>query len=70
MLPIPLRFIRVDLKDAEETEILVTSLLDSTLYPHSLFEDLYHNRWPIEEDYKLLKCRIEVEILPGKALNR
>jgi len=68
MLPIPLRFIRVDLKDAEETEILVTSLLDSKLYPHDLFEDLYHNRWPIEEDYKLLKCRIEVENFTGKSV--
>jgi Transposase DDE domain len=66
-LPIPLRFIRIDLKDTPETEILVTSLLDSTRYPHDLFEDLYHNRWPIEEDYKLLKCRIEIENFTGKS---
>ena len=66
--PIKLRLIRIDLPDAQEPEILSTSLLDSTLYPYDLFQDLYHARWPIEEDYKLLKCRIEVENFTGKSV--
>ena len=44
--------------------VLITSLLDNQQYPHDVFADLYHLRWPVEEDYKVLKCRLEV----GKTL--
>lgn len=63
-----LRLIRVDLEDTQEPEILITSLHDSDLYPHDLFQELYHLRWTIEEDYKLLKCRIEIENFTGKSV--
>lgn len=59
-LPISLRLVRVEL-DTGETEVLITSLTDLTEYPHCLFADLYHERWPVEEDYKVMKCRIEIE---------
>ncbi|MGD9948960.1 MAG: hypothetical protein AB7U29_10830 [Desulfobulbus sp.] len=46
---------------------IVTSLIDSKKYPHHLFAELYHDRWPIEEDYKVVNCRIEVENFSGKS---
>jgi len=64
--PIRLRLVRVEL-DSGETEVLITSLIDSEKYPHHLFAELYHDRWPIEEDYKVMKCRIEVENFSGKS---
>jgi hypothetical protein len=63
--PMKLRLIRVEL-DNGETEILATSLTDGEIYPHAIFSDLYHLRWPAEEDYKTLKYRIEVENFSGK----
>ncbi len=64
--PIRLRLVRVEL-DSGESEVLVTSLTDTEKYPHHLFAELYHDRWPIEEDYKVMKCRIEVENFSGKS---
>ncbi len=51
--PFDVRLIRIEL-DSGEVEILVTSLLDVGQYPHRIFKGLYHKRWPVEEDYKLL----------------
>ena len=28
---------------------------------------MYHDRWPVEEDYKVMKCRIELENFSGKS---
>ena len=64
--PIRLRLVRVEL-DSGETEVLITSLVDTENYPHHLFAELYHDRWPVEEDYKVMKCRIEVENFSGKS---
>ena len=64
--PIRLRLIRVEL-DSGESEVLITSLIDTEQYPHYLFAELYHDRWPIEEDYKVMKCRVEVENFSGKS---
>ena len=64
--PIRLRLVRVEL-DSGESEVLVTSLVDTEKYPYQLFAELYHDRWPIEEDYKVMKCRIEVENFSGKS---
>ncbi len=61
------RLVRIELKGGE-TEILVTSLLDSALFPYEYFEELYHLRWPVEEDYKLLKYRLEIENFSGKSV--
>jgi hypothetical protein len=47
------------------TEVLMTSLLDQETYPLEIFKDLYHQRWGIEEDYKLLKSRLDLENYSG-----
>ncbi|MGD9950353.1 MAG: transposase [Desulfobulbus sp.] len=64
--PIRLRLVRVEL-DSGETEVLITSLTDTEKFPHHLFAELYHDRWSVEEDYKVVKCRIEVEKFSGKS---
>jgi hypothetical protein len=66
LCPIKLRLIRVEL-DSGKPEVLVTSLLDSEKYPTDLFAKLYHDRWPVEEDYKVMKCRIELENFSGQS---
>jgi len=58
--PLTIRLIRIELDDGE-IEILATSLLERENYPVSVFKELYHCRWPAEEDYKALKSRIEIE---------
>jgi len=65
--PITVRLVRVEL-DTGEVEVLVTSLLDTVAYPIAVFKDLYHQRWPVEENYKVMKCRIEVENFSGKSV--
>jgi hypothetical protein len=54
-----LRLVRVDLPG--EPEVLVSSLTDLQTYPTALFADLYHQRWGVEEDYKVLKSRLNIE---------
>jgi hypothetical protein len=66
-LDLKLRLIRVQLENGE-TEILITSLVDIEKYPQEMFLDLYHHRWPVEEDYKVMKCRIEIENFTGKSV--
>jgi len=66
--PLSLRLVRVELSSGE-VEVLATSLLDATRYPAEIFAELYHRRWGIEEGYKLLKCRIELENFSGKSVN-
>jgi hypothetical protein len=66
--PIKLRLIRVDLPSGE-TEVLVTTLIDPKRYPAEIFGDLYHQRWPVEEDYKIMKCRIQIENFSGKTIH-
>jgi hypothetical protein len=65
--PLKLRVIRVEI-DSGETEILITSLLDKLQYPVEQFAELYHLRWPVEEDYKTMKKWIEVENFSGKSV--
>lgn len=65
--PMQLRVIRVELEGGE-TEILITSLMDKNLYPHETFKELYHFRWTAEENYKIAKCRIEIENFSGKSV--
>lgn len=66
--PLKVRLIRVKL-DSGETEILATSLANMRKYPIDLFSDLYHYRWPVEEDYKALKYRLQVENFSGKTVH-
>ena len=65
---IKVRLIRIEL-DTGETEVLVTSLIDSEMYPCDIFADLYHLRWPVEEDYKTLKYRLQIENFSGKTVH-
>jgi len=64
-LPVRCRLILIELANGYK-EVLCTSLVDSTLYPHELFSELYHCRWGIEEGYKLLKERLDLEDFSGK----
>ena len=66
-LPIQLRLVRVELESGE-SEVLITSLTDFEQYPNHIFASLYHERWPVEEDYKTMKCRIEIENFTGKSV--
>ncbi len=43
-----------------ETEILLTNLYDSDLYPNSIFKELYYKRWQIETNYDILKNILEI----------
>lgn len=65
--PLKLRLVRVDL-DTGKVETLITSLLDTTEFPADIFCDLYHLRWPVEEDYKVIKNRITAENFSGKSV--
>lgn len=65
--PLKVRLLRIELDDGE-LEVLATSLIDCNLYPYELFKDLYFKRWPVEEDYKLFKSRIEIANFTGKSV--
>jgi len=41
------------------------SVLDKKLYPFKDFKYLYHLRWGIEENYKLMKSHLVVESFSG-----
>lgn len=59
------RLIKIELDDGE-IEVLCTSLLDDKKYEYDQFEALYHVRWDVEEAFKLLKSRVELEAFSGK----
>ena len=63
--PLKLRLVRLGSED--KPVVLITSLIDTHKYPYELLSDLYHLRWPVEEDYKAAKCRIELENFSGKS---
>jgi hypothetical protein len=65
--PLTIRLIRVEL-EIGEVEVLATSLLDSERFPVAVFKELYHQRWPVEEDYKVMKSRIEFENFTGTSV--
>ena len=50
-----------------EVEVLATSLLDVDKIPAEQFAELYHLRWPIEEKFKQLKFRVNLENWSGKS---
>jgi len=64
--PLQLRLIRI--QHGDHVQVLITSLIDSKQYPIDIFYDLYHKRWPVEEDYKFIKCRMELENFSGKSV--
>lgn len=59
------RLIKI-IDESGNIEILCTSLLDKDKYSQDEFGALYDARWGVEEEYKLLKSRIEVENFSGK----
>jgi Transposase DDE domain len=59
------RLVKVELQTGE-TEVLFTSLTDKMRYSKKTIGELYNLRWGIEEAYKMLKCRVEVECFSGK----
>jgi len=65
--PIKLQLIKITLSTGE-TEILITSLFSKRDYPYSIFSDLYHQRWSVEEDYKVMKSRLDIENFSGKSI--
>ena len=65
--PLTLRLIRIEL-DSGETEVLITTLIDSKTHPYDIFAELYHKRWPVEEDYKTMKSRLQLENITGKSV--
>ena len=62
--PVKLRVLIIN-TGSENEIILITSLLDKEKYPYKLFDELYHDRWPVEESYKQWKRRIEIENFSG-----
>lgn len=50
-----------------KVQVLITSLIDMKRYPIEIFYDLYHCRWPVEEDYKAVKSRMELENFTGQS---
>ena len=62
------RLVRVVLS-TESINVLATSLLDTAAYPAGEFAALYHARWRIEEAFKTLKCRLQLEGFTGNPPN-
>jgi len=62
------RFVLVTL-DTGEIEVLLTSLTDQRIFPHSIFSGVYSFRWKIEENYKFFKVRVEIENFSGFSTN-
>ena len=65
--PLRLRLIRVEL-DTGEIEVLITSLTNERKFPHEIFMDLYHKRWPVEVDYLFMKERIKIGNFSGTSV--
>ena len=59
--------IRDPLPNGDE-QILMTSLIDLQKYPYEIFRGLYHQRWGVEESFKQMKCRMQVENFTGKTV--
>lgn len=65
--PIRVRLIRVELERADD-QMLMVSLLDMEAYPLDWFQEVYHFRWGVEENFKHMKSRMEVENFSGKSV--
>lgn len=63
--PLPVRLIRYKI-DSDEY-FLATTLTDAR-YPRKSFEDLYHERWGVEELYKVVKRLLSLETFHAKTL--
>ncbi len=61
-----LRFICIELETGEK-EVLVSSLMNQKEFPSEVFSNLYQLRWYVEESYKIMKSRLEIENFSGKS---
>jgi hypothetical protein len=61
---IQVRLLRVELPGGE-TEILITTLLDSQKHPAKMFKELYFMRWGIETFIDELKNKLKIEHFSG-----
>jgi Transposase DDE domain len=61
-----LRLVKVVLPNGAQ-QVLATSLMDQQRYPAQTFAQLYHQRWGIEEGFKLVKHRQHLEGFSGEA---
>jgi hypothetical protein len=62
--PVQVRLVR-HVASTGAVRVLMTNLLDSTECPAERFGDLYHHRWRIEETFKRLKHRLNLEHVSG-----
>jgi hypothetical protein len=62
--PSTVRLIR-DVTPQGTVRVLMTSLTDQSLYPAARFAQLYHGRWRIEEAFKRIKHRLNLEHTSG-----
>lgn len=62
--PIKVRLIRITLSNGQ-TELLMSSLLDSKKYSKKIFQELYFKRWGVETFYDELKNKLKVEHFSG-----
>ena len=62
---VALRLIRVRLPNGK-WEVLATSLLDQHRFPACEFAALYGQRWSVEESFKLIKHRLDLEGFSGE----
>jgi IS4 transposase len=60
----PVRLIKYTYKS--KVFYLLTTLTDTLAFPSSIFPDMYHGRWSIEEGYKQIKAHILVNEFHGK----
>jgi hypothetical protein len=63
---IQVRLLRIELSGGE-TEVLITTLLDSHQYPSKIFKELYFKRWGIETFIDELKNKLKIEHFSGYA---
>ena len=61
--PIRVRVMRFSF--GKETVYLMTNLLGIRKHPMHELAGLYHQRWQVEESYKVKKCRLKVEQFSG-----
>lgn len=62
--PVRVRLIRVVTPEGL-IRVLMTNLLDESRFPPQAFGGLYHQRWRIEEAFKRLKHRLNLESVSG-----
>jgi hypothetical protein len=63
-----LRLVSFKLRNGE-SEVLLTSLSDRSIYSLSCLKELYHMRWRTEECYKRMKQVVQIEYFSGRTIH-